>query len=317
MLCISSYGMLRGVVMSRKKDRPTVGLALSGGGIRGFAHIGVLKALRAHGVPIDFIAGTSAGAIVAALYATGYTVRDMEEIAASLEVSEFVDFNLTVSDFIKFGMQEMFATKKRFWADVPKGLVKGKRVERYFTALWGSRTVRDTKIPLAIIAVDVYTANTVFFVSPIAVKAAPSGVRYDRCASIADAVRASIAIPGVFFPKKYRGMMLVDGAVKDNLPTGILRAMGADIVLGVDLGYDGAPCYDIRTTGEILQRTIDIINREVTCLKGAGYADHVFHPDVHSLGLADIKKALTAIAIGEKTVEREWSRVRQVFQKKS
>lgn len=301
--------------MRSKKDRPTIGLALSGGGIRGLAHIGVIRSLRAHGVPIDCIAGTSAGAIVAALYATGYTAVQMEELASKLEPTEFVDFNLTVSDFIKFGMEELFTAKKRFWAEVPKGLVKGKRIEKYFSRLWEDKTLSDTKIPLAITAVDIYTSDTVFFLSPIPIASAPPDTRYDRCARIADAVRASIAIPGVFFPKKYRGMLLVDGAVKNNLPTDILRKMGADIVLAVDLGYDGSPCYDIHVTGEVLQRTIDIINREITMLKGVRYADHVFRPDVRTLGIADIKKALSAIEIGRQTVEADWSRVKQVFHK--
>lgn len=302
--------------MMRRKERPTVGLALSGGGIRGLAHIGVLKELRTQGVPIDCIAGTSAGGIVAAMYATGYSVREMEEIASKLEISEFVDFNLTVSDFIKFGMEAMFEAKKRFWAEVPKGLVKGRRIEKYFRALWQDRTMREVKIPLAITAVDIYTADTVFFVSPTKLAMPEDDTRYDRSAPIADAVRAGIAIPGVFFPKKYRGMMLVDGAVKNNLPTDILRAMGADIVLGVDLGYDGAPCYHIHTTGEVLQRTVDIINREITKLKGARYADHIFRPEVHSLGLADMKKALTAITIGEQTVKQDWARVKKIFAQK-
>ncbi len=300
-----------------RADRPTVGLALSGGGIRGLAHIGVLKALRAHGVPIDFISGTSAGAIVASLYATGYSIDDMESLAKKIEPTEFVDFNLTVSDFIKFGLKEMMSSSKRFWAEVPKGLVKGKRIERYFSELWGEKTIRDTNIPLAITAVDIYTADTVFFVSPDLISFAPKNTRYDRIACIADAVRASIAIPGVFFPKKYRGMLLVDGAVKNNLPTDILREMGADIVLGVDLGYNGAPCYDIRVTGEVLLRTIDIINRELTLLKGAEYADYIFRPEVNAVSLTDMKSALAAIEIGERTVEQDWERVKKVFRKKN
>lgn len=300
-----------------RADRPTVGLALSGGGIRGLAHIGVLKALRAHGVPIDCISGTSAGAIVASLYATGYSIDEMELLAKKIEPTEFVDFNLTVSDFIKFGLKEMMSTQKRFWAEVPKGLIKGKRIEKYFSALWGEKTVRDTKIPLAITAVDIYTADTVFFVSPdCSLGFAPSDTRYDRTARIDEAVRASIAIPGVFFPKKYRGMLLVDGAVKNNLPTDILREMGADIVLGVDLGYNGAPCYDIHVTGEVLLRTIDIINRELTLLKGARYADYIFRPEVDAVSLSDMKHALSAIEIGRQTVEMDWERVKKVFRTK-
>lgn len=302
--------------MRIRTNRPTVGLALSGGGIRGLAHIGVLKALRAHGVPIDYISGTSAGAIVAALYATGCSIEEMEEIARELEPAEFVDFNLTVSDFIKFGLKEMMSEKKRFWAEVPKGLIKGKRIEKYFTEIWGDRTMSDTKVPLAVTAVDIYTADTVFFVSSVPLPPAPSDTRYARGIAIAEAVRASIAIPGVFFPKKYRGMLLVDGAVKNNLPTDILREMGADIVLGVDLGYNGAPSYDIHLTGEILLRTIDIINREVTLLKGAKYADYIFRPEVASLGLSDMKKALSAIEIGERTVEEEWVHMKKIFRRR-
>lgn len=309
--------MLRGGGMGIRPKRPTIGLALSGGGIRGLAHIGVLKALRAYGVPIDYISGTSAGAIVASLYAVGYSIDEMESLAKKIEPTEFVDFNLTVSDFIKFGLKEMMSTQKRFWAEVPKGLVKGKRIEKYFYALWGEKTVRDTKIPLAITAVDIYTADTVFFVSPgCSLSFAPNNTRYDRTALIAEAVRASIAIPGVFFPKKYRGMLLVDGAVKNNLPTDILREMGADIVLGVDLGYNGEPCYDIHVTGEVLLRTIDIINRELTLLKGVEYADHIFRPEVDAVSLSDMKNALSAIEIGVRAVEQDWECVKKIFRKK-
>ncbi len=297
-------------------ERPTIGLALSGGGLRGLAHIGVLKALEHYRVPIDYIAGTSAGAIAAAMYASGYTPTEMERMAREIEPSELVDFNLTVSDFIKYGLEGVFSEKKRFWSDVPKGFVKGNKIEKCFAKLWEQKTIRDTEIPLAVTAVDIYTADTVFFVTPIALPPPFLYTRYDRTASLTDAVRASIAIPGVFRPKKYRNMMLVDGAVKNNLPTDILRAMGSDIVLGVDLAYDGRPNYGVEVTGEILQQCVDIINREITLLKGAKYADHIFRPPVKAVDYRDIKKALAAIEIGYQTVKQDRNILKKIFRSK-
>lgn len=265
--------------------RPRVGVALSGGGVRGAAHIGALKVLAENGIPVDMIAGTSAGAVIASLYACGYRPREMQAMAENLKLGELIDLKVTMGDLFKHGFQWLFGGRSRFWSVLPTGLVKGDKIEHYMTTLVQRRTMRDTQIPVAITAVDVVSGDTVFFVTPVDGGRAILNARYNSTALLAEAVRASISVPGVFFPKKMRGMLLVDGAVKNNLPTDILHNMGADVVIAVDLGYAGEPNPNISTVGEILLQCIDIMNREVTLLKGEVYADIVVRPVMGGLSM--------------------------------
>lgn len=292
--------------------RPTVGVALSGGGIRGLTHIGVLKSLLANGVPIDLISGTSAGAIVASLYACGYTPQQMEQLAKNMKTSQLIDLKMTVSDLFKHGMKWLMSGMSRFWSVLPNGLVKGDKIERYFSSLWQERTLRDTFIPVAITAVDLNSADTVFFTTPLPGNRAILNARYYHNALLTDAVRASISIPGVFFPKKFRGMTLVDGAVKNNLPTDILKHMGADVIIAVDLGYSGEPNPDVHSVGEILIQCIDIMNREVTLLKSEKYADVIIRPSVFDINFKELKNTALAISRGEQAAKEQMSEIKRL-----
>ncbi len=280
-----------------------VGVALSGGGIRGMAHIGVLKVLVEHNIPIDMISGTSAGAIIASMYACGYTPQQMQNMIQNIKMDELIDLNVTVGDLFKHGMKWLFNGAFRFWSVLPTGFIKGDKVEQYFYHLWQNKTVRDTQIPIAITAVDLHSADTIFFTTPVFDRRGILNARYYHNTSLTEAVRASISIPGIFFPKKYRSMTLVDGAVKNNLPTDILRHMGADIVIGVDLGYDGQFNYDIKTVGEILIQCIEIMGREVTLLKAEQYADIIIRPNTFQTKFKDTKQALLCIGQGEQAAK--------------
>lgn len=294
-------------------DKPKVGVALSGGGIRGTAHIGVLKSLIDHNIPIDMIAGTSAGAIIATMYACGYTPRQMQNIAETLKFNDLIDLKVKVTDLIKHGTKWLLSGKFRFWSVLPTGLVQGNKIENYFTTLWQERTVRDTKIPLAIVSVDVNSADTVFFSTPIPGRRIILNARYYHNVLLSEAVRASISIPGVFFPKKFRGMNLVDGAVKNNLPTDILHHMGADIIIAVDLGYAGQANYDIKAVGEILLQCIDIMSREVTLLKAEQYADIIIRPAVYDISFKDITQTTLCIARGEQAAKEKIVDIKQLL----
>jgi NTE family protein len=296
---------------SNRKKR--IGVALSGGGIRGMAHIGVLKVLIEHNIPIDMISGTSAGAIIAAMYACGYTPQQMQVMVQNLKMNELIDLNVTVGDLFKHGMKWLFNGMFRFWSVLPTGFIKGDKVEQFFYGLWQNRTVKDTNIPVAITAVDLNTADTVFFTSPVFDSRAILNARYYHNTSLTEAVRASISIPGIFFPKKYRSMTLVDGAVKNNLPTDILRHMGADIVIGVDLGYDGQSNYDIKTVGEILVQCIEIMGREVTLLKAEQYADVIIRPNTFDIKCKDNKQAVLYISQGEKAANEKLREIQQLL----
>jgi NTE family protein len=269
---------------------PKIGVALSGGGLRGASHIGVLKALCEYNIPIDYIAGTSAGSIVATMYAYGYTPSQIQAIIEEVDIHNLVDLKVTTTDLFKHGFKWLVNGKFRFWSVLPTGLIKGDKIETFFSKLWQQRTVRDTIIPLAITAVDIKSADTVFFTSPLPPQRAILNARYYHNALLSEAVRASISIPGIFFPKKYRGMTLVDGAVKNNLPTDILNHMGADKVIAVDLGYAGQPNYEANSVGEILMQCIEIMGREVTLMKSEKYADVIIRPEVYDLNYKDFKQ---------------------------
>lgn len=297
----------------KRNRKKRIGVALSGGGIRGMAHIGVLKVLIEHNIPIDMISGTSAGAIIAAMYACGYTPQQMQVMVQNLKMNELIDLNVTVGDLFKHGMKWLFNGMFRFWSVLPTGFIKGDKVEQFFYGLWQNRTVKDTNIPVAITAVDLNTADTVFFTSPVFDSRAILNARYYHNTSLTEAVRASISIPGIFFPKKYRSMTLVDGAVKNNLPTDILRHMGADIVIGVDLGYDGQSNYDIKTVGEILVQCIEIMGREVTLLKAEQYADVIIRPNTFEIKCKDNKQAVLYISQGEKAANEKLREIQQLL----
>jgi NTE family protein len=299
--------------LNLSKARYKVGIALSGGGIRGIAHIGVLKVLVENNIPIDIISGTSAGAIIAAMYACGYTPQQMQIMVQNIKMNELIDLNVTVGDLFKHGMKWLFSGMFRFWSVLPTGFIKGDKVEQFFYSLWQNRTVRDTNIPIAITAVDLNSADTIFFTSPVFDSRAILNARYYHNTSLTDAVRASISIPGIFFPKKYRSMTLVDGAVKNNLPTDILRHMGADRVIGVDLGYDGQSNYDIKTVGEILIQCIEIMGREVTLLKAEQYADIIIRPNTFDINLKDTKQALLYIEKGEQAAREKLIEIKNII----
>lgn len=298
----------------QRSPRPaTVGVALSGGGIRGTSHIGVLKALNDHNIPIDYISGTSAGAIVASMYACGYSPQQMQSIIKSIDLSDLIDLKITTADLFKHGFKWLVHGKFRFWSVLPTGLVKGDKIEKFFTSLWQQRTVRDTKIPLAITAVDIHSADTVFFTSPLPQNRAILNARYYHNTLLSEAVRASISIPGVFFPKKYRGMTLVDGAVKNNLPTDILNHMGADKIIGVDLGYAGQANYEINSVGEILMQCIEIMGREVTLMKSEQYADVIIRPQTYDLNHKDFKQSQEYIKRGYRATLEKIKEIKEML----
>jgi NTE family protein len=182
------------------KDKPKIGLALGGGASRGLAHIGVLQILEEHNIKPSLIAGSSIGAIVGALYAAGIPPRMMEGIAENLDMKLYYD------------------------VAVPKlGFIKGERIEELIRLLTQGKTFDQLNIPLSITAVDLKTNQSVTINEGLVYKA----------------VRASISIPGIFVPVFDNERVLVDGGLLERLPTKVVRQMGADIVIGVDVGFRG------------------------------------------------------------------------------
>lgn len=207
-----------------RMTRPTIGLALGSGGARGFSHLGVIKKLREHKIPIDYIAGSSMGALVGAFYAAGQNVDDLYKLALTFKRKYFMDVS------------------------VPRmGLLQGERIKSYIRLFTYKKTIEEFTIPMSIVATDLYTGEKVVF----------------RDGDAASAVRASISIPGVFVPEKINDQFLVDGGVIDRVPISVVRDMGADIVIAVDCSKFEAN-GDIQSIYDVIMQSIDIMQDDIT-----------------------------------------------------
>jgi NTE family protein len=180
---------------------PKIGLALGGGGARGLAHIGVLKVLQREQIPINVITGTSMGGIVGAMHAVGMTPEQMEAEATKRgeigQIFKLVDLKL-----------------------VGSGLLGGKRIKKMLVEMLGAETTfADLRLPLAVIATDYNSGREVVL----------------KEGNVADAVRATMSVPGVFEPVELGGYQLLDGGVLDNVPVGVARSLGAEKVIAVDV----------------------------------------------------------------------------------
>ena len=181
--------------------KPCIGLVLSGGGARGLTHIGILRVLEREGIPVDYLSGTSMGGLIAAGYAAGMSSTDLEQEALI--------------------MGERRHLLKLMDPGFPKGgLLRGQRLLAYFEQLFGQKTFADLRLPLALVAVDLNTRQEIVL----------------RDGSLPLALRATTAVPLVFMPLETNSMRLVDGAVLNNLPVDVVREMGAEVVIAVDIG---------------------------------------------------------------------------------
>jgi NTE family protein len=210
---------LRSFAYDSHGERPKVGVALGGGFARGIAHIGVLRALQDHEIPIDFIAGTSVGALIASAYASGTT---LEEMAHQASLTRFRDFGR--------------------WTLSRMGMASNERLQDFLSRMATAKFFHETRIPLAIVATDLIKGESVHF----------------RTGEIGPALRASCAYPGLFLPVEYRGLFLVDGFLTEQVPAPALREMGAELVISVHLEpglLDSKP----RNTIEVISRAFSII----------------------------------------------------------
>jgi NTE family protein len=297
--------------------RPKVGIALSGGGLRGVAHIGILKVLLEQNIPIDLISGTSAGSIIAAFHALGYSPHYMEIIAKQLHKKQLFDSNLNLTALLWNTALDYLLRRLSPWSLLPRGLIKGNRLEYFLNTQFQGKKISETKIPLAIMATDIHTGETIVFASPHVklenLKLHHTVIMYD--VGLAEAVRASTAIPGIFLPKTLSGRWLVDGGLQNNLPTGILRLMGADIVIGIDLGYAGERRDYIDNISEIIIQSFEIMSREITVCKAEQSADLIIYPDIYDVGLTQVSRIPEVIRRGEQAAFKYLPAIMERFKK--
>lgn len=216
------------------------GIALAGGGARGAAHVGVLMALEEAGLCPAAIAGASAGAIVAGLYASGVGPSVLKNLVLDLAIhgSRLIDpdYGGIIKSVLQFIIRRPVSVQ---------GLLKGKKLEQYLCSLTGGKGMRNTRIPVIIPAVDLYTGKTIAFTDCVRCVRPVRDVEWRTDVLLCEAMRASAAVPAVFRPKSIDDMRLVDGGLTDNLPVDLLLAYGVHRVLAIDVSEEyEAPEYN-------------------------------------------------------------------------
>ncbi len=270
--------------MTSGSDRPVksprkVGLVLGGGAARGLAHIGVLDRLHRARIPVDMIAGTSAGAVIGALYAAGIKPAQIREI---------------VQDKLKwqhFGSLVDVALPK-------SGLIGGRKLTKTLSQMFGGELeFKDLEIPFACVAVDIDSGEEVVM----------------RDGPVQEAVRASISIPGIFVPARRQGRYLVDGGILNHLPVDVARSMGADFVIAVNVFPKRIPRTELHhhdaMPDTVAQSVVKVLLQSIYIAAGdrlersEKLADVVIRPDVSYIGAEDFGRVKECIVQGEIAAE--------------
>jgi NTE family protein len=273
-------------------ERPKVGLILSGGGAKGLAHVGVLKVLEEAGIRPDYIGGTSMGSIVGGLYAIGYSVDDLENIAKNTNweyylTDEISRRNLTIEekeDYDRFFISFPVKDNK---IKIPSGVINGQNIENLFNKLcapvYNTRDFNDFQIPFLCIATDMETGEEVLF----------------NKGYLPRALRASMSIPSIFNPIEIDDKLLVDGGVVNNFPVARVKDMGADILIGVDVGFQYYKKDQLNSLFRIIEQSVFFYGEKLNGYN-EGLCDILIKPDLTGFTASSFNDADTILARGEK-----------------
>ncbi|APH05365.1 patatin-like phospholipase family protein [Bacillus weihaiensis] len=254
--------------------QPKIGLALGSGGARGFAHLGVIKVLRDAQIPIDLIAGSSMGALVGSFYASGISIDRLYQFALAFKRKYYLDFT------------------------VPKmGFISGNRVKELIRLFTHQKHFSELDIPVSVIATDLYNGKKVVFTEGL----------------VADAVRASIAIPGIFVPEKIDGRLLVDGGVVDRVPVSVVKDMGADIVIAVDVSHVKHN-EDITSIFDVILQSLDIMQDELVHHRKIA-SDIMIRPHVEQYSSRAFKNIKEIIETGEQEAKLHVKEIQSLIKK--
>lgn len=257
---------------------PKVGLALGGGAAKGFAHLGVLKVLTDEGIPIDLIAGSSIGSVFGVLYALGMDLDFLGKFLTQLPQNQLLDFS------------------------VPKlGLIKGDRLEELLRILTKNKNFSQLKIPVYVVAVDIKKGEKVII----------------NEGSLADAIRGSIAVPGVIAPKVWQERLLVDGAVLERIPVGVVRDKGADFVIGVDVKFGGERTKELKINNifDVIINSIELMEKKIAEPYLSG-ADILIQPDLSHISSSDFSHMDECISIGEEAAKKAMDSIKKALNQK-
>ena len=251
-----------------------LGLALGGGAARGFAHVGVIQVLEEAGIQPDLVVGTSAGSLVAALYASGKNSAQLKRVAETMEEAEITDWMMPILN---------------------RGALRGEALARYVNTQVNGRLIEQMKLPLGIVATDLHSGEPVLF----------------RRGNTGAAVRASSAVPAVFQPVKIGSREYVDGGLVSPVPVRQARDMGANVVIAVDISTDpeGSPASD---TFQILMQTFNIMGKSLNTLVLKD-ADVVVKPALMGVKSADFASRRKSIEAGREAMLKQLPRLKEIL----
>lgn len=289
-------------------ENPKIALVLSGGGAKGLAHIGVLKVLEEAGIRPDIITGTSMGSIVGSLCAAGYTADEL------IQINHNVNWDLLLTDKERLrsvAMDEKEETKKYLFeipikenkVNLPAGLINGQHLEAYFSELlWPLTEDQDFNrlpIPFHCMSVDLISGETIEHSS----------------GNLVRSIRSSMSIPTVFSPVQMDSMLLIDGGVTRNFPVQEAINMGADIIIGVYVGFqEDVTVEDIRSMTDILQRSI-ALGGIVDAKEQLGKCDVLIVPDLYGYSAGDFAKGIEIQQAGEEAAREKMNQLKELVEK--
>jgi NTE family protein len=276
--------------------RPKIGLALGGGGAKGSAHIGVLRVLEQHNIPIDYIAGTSIGSVIGGMYATGLTVDEIQKIVLETPWEDGYSDRIPREDLpwrVK-QQEDQFNIPLEMGVEddrlkLPSGLLYGQKATKLLRAALGEHpnfdSFDDLAIPYRAIATDLASYEVVII----------------NGGSLITAMRASSSVPGALAPEDVAGVLLVDGGITKNLPVDVVRNMGADIIIAVDIGSDLLPKEELESTFAVIGQLSSFLTSSNAVAQKALLSDDDFliEPDIDGLSTTDWSAVEEAVARGE------------------
>jgi NTE family protein len=276
-----------------------LGLALSGGGMLGISHIGVLEVLEENDIRPSIVTGTSAGGFVAALYGAGVSPAALRKMALELKREDLFISNLTAANFLLMLLQ-FFGDLLQFLNLLPRGLISGERIRAYVDRHTEKKSIAQVAAPLGLMAVDLNSGQRVVFTNrPPAEQA--SGTIFVQDAPLGLAVQATTAIPGVFEPVPYKGMLLVDGGVAETVPVPLARQMGARVVTAVNL-IERSTVSEPRGIIQVIMRSVEVMTQQVGQYNLA-VADAVIRPKPVQVELGDLSKASELLESGRRAAQ--------------
>ena len=282
-----------------------LGLALSGGGIRGIAHAGALKALEDNKITVDIIGGTSSGALVASLYAMGYSPYYIY-LLFKRYAKDIVGIN---SSPVISGIGNFFKSKKVSMT----GLKTGESIEEAYNNLAlrnGIKKINDIKkMPIVIPAVDIKESKEYVFTNRIPIDTKQKD-KYINDISIGKAVRASSSFPAVFCPCEFKKHSFLDGGVLDNIPVTEVKKQGADKIIAINFKAD--EINEQSNIMDVVMRTIDIMGNKIG-EKNLEKSDYVLTIKTDKTGLLDVKKLDNCHKYGYEAVSKKIDEIKQVL----